>query len=114
MHFTNRNYYYRKPRRKKKGSRFKRLFYRFIKIALFIWFLYLFLGGQYGLVKIITLYSRIKSTERKTDRLITEHVLLARKCEKLRKDLFTIERIAREKLGMIQDGEIVYKITKKK
>ncbi len=114
MYFTNRNYYYRKPRRKKRKPRLKAWIYRFFKIAFALWFLYLFIGGPYGLVKIITLYTQIKKTERKIDRLTAEKVILGKKCEKLMNDLFTIERIAREKLGMIKEGEIVYKIIKKK
>ena len=114
MQFTNRNYYYRKLRRKKKGSRFKRWVFRFIKIAFVVWFLYLFLGGQYGLIKVITLYTKIKKAERKIDSLTAEKIILAKKCEKLKNDLFTVERIAREKLGMIKDGEIIYKIIREK
>ena len=73
-------------------------------------FLYLFLGGPYGLIKIITLYTKLKSVERETDKLTVEKVLLTKQCERLQTDLFAIEKIAREKLGMIKEGEIVYKI----
>jgi cell division protein FtsB len=114
MQFTNRNYYYRKPRRKKRVSAFKIWLYRFIKLAFVIFFLYLFLGGPYGFVKIITLHTRVNKTERKIDSLIAEKVILSKKCEKLRNDQFAIERIAREKLGMVKDGEIVYKIIREK
>jgi cell division protein FtsB len=110
MAFSDRNYYYRKPRKRKKGSSAKRWIFRGVLIAFAALFLYLFLGGPYGLIKIISLYSQVKEVERKTDRLTVEQVLLTKRCEKLRNDLFTIEKIAREKLGMIKDGEIVYKI----
>jgi len=113
MQFTNRNDYYRKPRRKKKTSRVKSYLYRFIIIGFILWFLYLFLGGQYGLVKITTLYTKIKQTDGKIDRLIAEQVVLTKKCERLKGDLFTVEQIAREKLGMLKDGEVVYRIKKK-
>jgi cell division protein FtsB len=115
MHFTNRNYYYRrKPGKKRKASKLKVWLYRFIKIAFVIWFLYLFLGGQYGLIKIITLYTNIKRTERRIDKVNAEYLILSKDCNKLKNNLFEVERIAREKLGMIKDGEIVYKIIKKK
>ncbi len=111
---TDRNYYYRKPRKRKKHSSTKRWIFRGILAALIIIFLYLFLGGPYGLIKIITLYTKVKSVQHENDKLIVEKVLLTKQCNKLKSDLFTIEKIAREKLGMIKDGEIVYKIIKSK
>ncbi len=88
--------------------------YRLTLIAFLILFLYLFLGGPYGLIKIISLYSKIKKIESKTDRFMAEKVILTKKCESLKTDLFIIEKIARQKLGMIKNGEIVYRIIKKK
>jgi len=114
MRFTNRNYYYRKPKRKKKAPGRRKWLYRSIIVLFSLWFIYLFLGGPCGLVKIISLYTKIKKTEGKIDRLTAERIILAKKCKKLSNDLFAIERIAREKLGMIKDGEIVYRILKKK
>ncbi len=114
MPFSDRNYYYRKPRKRKKRSSTKRWIFRCVLFAFLALFLYLFLGGPYGLIKIITLYTKLKDVERETDRLVVEKVLLTKQCDKLRTDLFTIEKIAREKLGMIKDGEIVYKIIREK
>lgn len=114
MAFSDRNYYYRKPRKRKKRSNTKRWIFRCVLLAFLGLFLYLFLGGPYGLIKIITLYTKLKDVERQTDRLVVEKVLLTKQCEKLSTDLFTIEKIAREKLGMIKDGEIVYKIIREK
>jgi len=113
MRFTNRNYYYRKPRRRKKTSRIKVWFYRIIKMGFLVWFVYLFLGGSYGLLRIISLHTKIKGTEKQSDKLIIEEITLTKKCEKLKTDLFVIEKIAREKLGMIKEGELIYKIVKK-
>ncbi len=113
MRFTNRNYYYRKPRRRKKTSKLKLWFYRLIKIGFVAWFLYLFLGGSYGLFKIISLHTKIKRIEKSADRLTVEEISLTKNCEKLKTDLFTIEKIAREKLGMLKDGELIYKIVKR-
>jgi cell division protein FtsB len=110
MRFSDRNYYYRKPRKKRKSPRLKIWFYRIIEIGFVLWFLYLFVGGRYGLVKIISLYTRLKRVERKIDIITAEEIVLEKKCKKLEGDLFTIEKIAREKLGMIKQGEIVYKI----
>lgn len=107
---TERNYYYRKPRKKKRRSSTKRWVFRGILFVLIALFLYLFLGGPYGLIRIISLYAKVKTVQQKHDRLIVEKVLLTKQCNKLKNDLFTIEKIAREKLGMIKDGEIVYKI----
>jgi cell division protein FtsB len=114
MAASERNYYYRKPRKKKKKTGFKRWLFRGMLIAFLVLFLYLFLGGPYGLIRIITLYTNVKTVGHKTDRLIVEKVLLSKQCDKLKNDLFTIEKIAREKLGMIKDGEIVYKIIREK
>lgn len=110
MALSDRNYYYRKPRKRKRKTSTKKWIFRIIVFGFLALFLYLVLGGPYGLIKIITLYTKMKNVERETDRLIVEKVLLTKQCENLRNDLFTIEKIAREKLGMIKEGEVVYKI----
>lgn len=114
MPVSQRNYYYRKPRKRKRKTSTKRWLFRGFLLAFLGLFLYLFLGGPYGLIKIISLYTKLKGVESEIDRLTVEKVLLTKQCEKLGHDLFTIEKIAREKLGMIKDGEIVYKIIREK
>ena len=114
MQITKKNYYYRKPRGKKKSSKYKTWIYRLVKIGFSLWFLYLFLGGQYGLVKIIALYTNIKNTEKATEKMEAERIILSEKCRRLQTDPFTIEKIAREKLAMIKEGEVVYKIIQKR
>jgi cell division protein FtsB len=110
MALSDRNYYYRKPRKRKKKSATKRWIFRGVLLAFLALFLYLFLGGPYGFIKIVSLYVQLKSVEKQTDKLTVEKVLLTKQCDRLKTDLFAIEKIAREKLGMIKDGEIVYKI----
>jgi len=65
------------------------------------------------LLRIINLHTKIKRTEKQTDKLIVEEITLTKKCEKLKTNLFVIEKIAREKLGMIKKGELIYRIVKK-
>ncbi len=48
--------------------------------------------------------------ERKTLQLKGERVLLKQEINGLKNDTFTIEKLAREKLGMIKDGEIIIEI----
>lgn len=67
-----------------------------------------FLFGDMGLLKFIKMkqtYSRIKEENRM---LRSDNEELTRQIKALKTDPLTIERIARERLGLAREGELVY------
>ncbi len=95
---------------RQKSSRFKRI-RDIIFISIFVGiFLYLVLGGPYGVINLCKLRNQKIRMERKTLQLKGERVLLKQEINGLKNDTFTIEKLAREKLGMIKDGEIIIEI----
>lgn len=90
----------------KKSKRFPRVV--LIAILLLIFFLaYLFLSGYLDLRKVGQRLARIEAENR---RLIQENKRLEEEIKALEGDPFYIEKIAREELGMVKKGEIVYEI----
>ena len=79
-----------------------------IAILLLIFFLaYLFLSGYLNLRKVGQRLARI---EEEKERLVQENKRLEEEIKALEGDPFYIEKIAREELGMVKKGEIVYEI----
>ena len=79
-----------------------------IAILLLIFFLaYLFLSGYLNLRKVGQRLARI---EEENERLVQENKRLEEEIKALEGDPFYIEKIAREELGMVKKGEIVYDI----
>ncbi len=79
-----------------------------IAILLLIFFLaYLFLSGYLNLRKVGQRLARI---EEENERLVQENKRLEEEIKALEGDPFYIEKIAREELGMVKKGEIVYEI----
>ncbi len=90
----------------KKGRRFPRVV--LIAILLLIFFLaYLFLSGYLDLRKV---GQRLARLEEENKRLIQENKRLEEERKALEGDPFYIEKIAREELGMVKKGEVVYEI----
>ena len=95
---------------RRNSSRFKKIKdISFISIFLGI-FLYLILGGPYGIVNLLKLRRQKVRIERKVLQLKGERVLLKEEINGLKQDTFEIEKLAREKLGMLKDGEIIIEI----
>lgn len=63
--------------------------------------------GEHGLPRYELLRTELGEIERENAALRSEVEALARETEALRTDLGTIERIARDELGMVREGEIV-------
>jgi len=59
---------------------------------------YVYLGGSHGLIRILELQAKRE--------------IILRENRQLREDPAAIERVAREELGMVKDGEIVYRFVK--
>lgn len=67
------------------------------------WLAYLFLGGDYGLFSIVSLRREIAQVKEKTSVLRAKKAALRRELQLLERDPATIERVARERLGMVKD-----------
>lgn len=91
---------------KKKASRYLLWFlvaYPFI-IALF------FFGGDNGYFRVNELEQKQRFLQNKIDYLRNENRELTGKIEMAKNDPFWIEKIGREELDLVRDGEIVFKI----
>lgn len=73
-----------------------------------------FVTGRKGLIRLVQL--KIEESKLKSDigKLNKNNVRLSEEIEKLQKDPKTIEKIAREELGLVKKGETVYKFVPKK
>ena len=89
-------------------KRRKRLFLG-IGIAILI---YMFVGGDYGIYKIWSQKRRITQLEREIEALKVENAHLEREVSLLERDLSYVEKVARERYGMVKEGEIIYKASK--
>ena len=67
---------------------------------------YLFFGA-YGFINIVKLKRRENRLKKEKLGLIKKQEALLDSLKKIKKDTFLIEKIAREKLGMIKDGDTV-------
>ena len=68
----------------------------------------LVLGGN-GLLKVWRLKQKVDTLERDVQMLEAENDRLARTIDRLREDPAAIEKIAREELGLVREGEKVLK-----
>lgn len=64
--------------------------------------------GNRGLVRLYRLSRTKGELSREIERLQTSNEALRRQLEALKTDPFAIEKIAREDLGLVRPGEIVY------
>ena len=91
---------------KRKGKRSPRII--LIAILLLVFFLtYLFISGYFDLTKVGQKLTRIEEENKK---LIQENKRLEEEIKALEGNPLYIEKIAREELGMVKKGEIVYEI----
>lgn len=67
-----------------------------------------------GLLKRLSLESEKKGMQEKIDAAEAEQRVLKGQSKALESDPKAIEKVAREKYGMLKDGETVYKIKKEK
>ena len=69
-----------------------------------------FLGGEYSTLDWWQLRNRVRTEEELVERLRRETDSLTRAADALETDSATIERAAREDLGMLRDGEILFRV----
>ena len=96
------------PRRSKN---YKKLLRKHLKKTLAVLIIcgilyYLFLG-PYGLINIAKLKRRENKLKRDKQELLKKEKALLDSLKKIKKDTFLLEKIAREKLGMIKPGDTV-------
>ena len=82
---------------------------KIVKIALIVGILYIFLGDKGGLIRFIELKIEKNRLQNEIEQLIEENKKVREEIKALRTDKKFIERIAREELGLVKKGEIVYK-----
>jgi cell division protein FtsB len=68
------------------------------------------MGGEYSSLDLRTIRREIRAEEEAIARLTAEVDSLAELAERLETDPYLQEKRARERLGMIRDGEILYGI----
>ena len=104
------NYY------KKKRIFHKRKFRRYIVLFLALLLIYFFYGnGENSIVKLFKRKKEENSLKREIARLEQDNEKLSLEIKLLEEnDLDYIEKVAREKFGMIKEGEKVYKIIRTK
>ncbi len=74
-------------------------------------FIYVYIVGDYGIFQIISKKSEEKRLKEEIETLTSEQENLKKEKELIDKgDLKVIEKIAREKYGMVKKGEKVYRI----
>ena len=76
-------------------------------LVLALSFAYLFLSGYLNLKKVS---QQLLGVQEENKRLFGENKRLEEEVKALQGDPFYIEKIAREELGMVKKGEIVYEI----
>ncbi len=82
-------------------------------LLVFAFLVYRFCAGPYGFFQIHSLLEEKKSLERESRLLKAEIVDLGIEKKRLNDDPFYIEKQARERLGLIKEGEKLYRIIHK-
>ena len=91
------------------NSPYKEKLKKIFVILLIIAALYIFLGGNTGLIHLIMMKVEKGNLQKEVELIEEEHRQEAREIEALRSDPKAIERIAREELGLVKKGEVVFK-----
>jgi cell division protein FtsB len=106
--------YYRKPRPKIKNWFNKTIRKKNVVITLLIVIpvVSFMLFSNKGIIQRLTLESQKKEMQAKVGEAQQEHTRLQQQLKALDDDPKAIEKVAREKYGMIRDGETVYKVKK--
>ena len=95
---------------KKRSAAKKRTVKRILLVLIFGFLAYRFFTGPYGFVQIHSLWKEKNNLEKESKNLDAEIVDLEIEKKRLTDDEFYLEKQARERLGMIKEGEKVYRI----
>jgi len=72
---------------------------------------YALFGGEYSLLELQKARSEIKAQSEELILLREENEYLRARTDSLQNDSATLEKLARERFGMIRDGEVLYRMT---
>ncbi len=88
----------------------RRRMYRFLWALPALWFVYLFFAGESGYLQIRERGRQIEGMRGEIETVRAENRRLEAEVEELKNDLAIIERIARERYGMVKENETVYMV----
>ena len=88
----------------------RRRMYRFLWALPALWFVYLFFAGDSGYMQIRERSRKIEAMYGEIETVRAENRRLETEVEMLKIDLEIIERIARERYGMVKENETVYMV----
>ncbi|MGB2805883.1 MAG: septum formation initiator family protein, partial [Candidatus Zixiibacteriota bacterium] len=83
---------------------------RILLLIAFAFVAYRFFAGPYGFVQIHQLWKEKKSLEEESKVLQAELIDMEIEKQRLTDDEFYLEKQARERLGMVKEGEKVYRV----
>ncbi|MBA7702894.1 Cell division protein FtsB [subsurface metagenome] len=99
--------------KRKERKKIIRFFFRLLVWGgAFSFLAYIFLFGDYGYLARRKLSIQVSQLEKEIEVFKEQNKNLAQEIEALKNDPQIIERIARERLGLIKEGEIKYKFIK--
>lgn len=104
---TSRAYGKRKPRSQPASRR--RLAAAALSLAIVGVLGYVYLGGSHGLIRIYQLRRQREVLRHQILELQAEREIMMKENRELREEPAAIERVAREELGMVKGGEVVYR-----
>ncbi|HVB98673.1 MAG TPA: septum formation initiator family protein [Candidatus Dormibacteraeota bacterium] len=70
--------------------------------------------GAHGLIATYRLRLQVKQTQQKTNQLNQENQEFTGQVQQLKSDPSAIERVARQKMGLVKPGELVFKLPMKR
>jgi cell division protein FtsB len=92
-----------------KAKKRKKVLRKFLHLFLIVFVVYTYFGGNYGFLRILSLVNKKTELQKESKLLQAQIVDLELEKKKLNEDLFYIEKIARERYGMIKKDELVIK-----
>ncbi len=84
--------------------------YRFLWALPALWFVYLFFAGDSGYLQIRERSREIEAMQREIETVSAGNRKLTAEVKMLQTDLAIIERIARERYGMVKENETVFMV----
>ncbi|MFC2076507.1 septum formation initiator family protein [candidate division KSB1 bacterium] len=82
----------------------------YLLLGLGLWFFYVIIASEQGILRILSFRNRIEETAGEIKALETVQDSLKRELTGLENNLDLVEKHAREELGMVKPGEVVYKL----
>ncbi len=95
---------------KERGTSKKQVVKRILLLLAFAFLAYRFFAGPYGFVQIHQLWKEKNNLEKESKALQAELIDMEIEKQRLTDDEFYLEKQARERLGMVKEGEKVYRV----